>query len=341
MVSNKALIFIALSVILSMFVFSGYQYVFESNILVGKEDRRICIPEGMDFDGLLKNLTAEEVVHEPLSFAFLSKIMKYRDNVKPGCYLLKQNMTNIEAIRILRSGNQIEEKLTFSNARFITDIAGKLTENNKGDSIKMAAMLLDPAIAQKYGFTKETFMAMFIPNTYYVYWSFDETKVLDRMKNEYDKFWTEDRKAKAKALNLTQVQVSTLASIVQNESLSKQEQPKVAGLYLNRLKEGMMLQADPTVKFALRDFSIKRILYGHLEVDSPYNTYKYVGLPPGPISMPNAGAIDAVLNYEKHNYFYMCSIGDGTEAHNFSTDFKGHRENIKIYAKNLKARDKR
>ena len=341
MVSNKALIFIGFSVVLSMLVFSGYQYVFESNILVGKQDRRICIPEGMDFPELLANFKKEDIVHEPLSFAFLSKIMKYQEKIKPGCYLLKANMSNVEAIRLLRSGNQLQEKITFSNARFITDLAGELTKNTKGDSTKMAEMLTNPTVAQKYGFTKETFISMFIPNTYYVYWSNDENAVLDRMKKEYTKFWTEKRKAKAKALNLSQAEVATVASIVMNESLSKTEQPKVAGLYLNRIKKGMRLEADPTIKFALGDFSIKRVLYEHLQINSPYNTYKKAGLPPGPISLPNATVLDAVLNYEKHDYLFMCSIGDGSEIHNFSVDFEGHKKNIDIYAKNLKSRDKR
>lgn len=341
MVSNKALIFIGLSVILSMVVFSGYQYVFESNILVGKADRRICITEDMDFNGLLANLNDEGIVHEPLSFAFLSKIMGYRDNVKPGCYLLRMNMTNIEAIRLLRSGIQMEEKLTFSNARFIEDLADDLTKNTVADSTKMLQMLKDPLVAKKYGFTSETFIAMFIPNTYNLYWTSDENAILDRMKKEYTKFWTEERLAKAKAQGLTAIEVSTLASIVQNESLGRSEQPKVARLYLNRLKDGMILQADPTVKFALKDFSIKRVLKGHLEIDSPYNTYKSIGLPPGPISMPDVSAIDAVLNPATHDYLYMCSIGDGSEAHNFAKTNAEHNKNRKIYEENLKKRAKR
>jgi UPF0755 protein len=339
--NNKALIFIGLSVVLSMVVFTGYQYVFEENILVGKEDQRVCIPEGMKFDELLKNLRDEEIVHEPLSFAFLSKIMKYQKNIKPGCYLLKKGMSNVEAIRLLRSGNQLEEKLTFSNARFIEDLAGDLARPSVADSAKLLTMLKDPKIAAKYGFKPETFIAMFIPNTYHVYWSATETQILDRMKLEFDNFWTKERLAKAKELNMTPIEITTMASIVLNESLSRTEQPKVAGLYLNRYKSGMKLQADPTVKFALGDFSIKRILYEHLEVDSPYNTYKYVGLPPGPISMSTPSAIDAVLNYEKHDYLFMCSIGDGSEIHNFAKDYEQHKKYIEIYNKNLIERGKR
>lgn len=345
MINNKALIFFAASMLLSITLFTGYQYVFQPNVLIPNEKRNVeeftlCIPKGTSFDDLLKKLTAMELVHEPLSFAFLSKIMKYRDNVKPGCYTLTKEMTNVEAIRLLRSGDQSEVKLTFSNARFIEDLAGDLTRNSVADSATMSRLLRSSETASKYGFTSETFVSMFIPNTYNVYWTSTEDDVLDRVHNEYKRFWTAEKKAKAKEQGLTLVEVSTLASIVQNESLNKEEQPIVAGLYLNRLKKGMKLEADPTVKFALGNFEIKRVLYKHLEVDSPYNTYKNTGLPPGPISMPHISALNAVLTPKDVNYIYMCGIGDGSEKHNFATTFLGHQKNIAIYKRNLRKRGK-
>lgn len=341
MISNKALVFLGASMLLSMTIFTGYQYVFEANFQVEKIDKRVCIDPDTDFNELLKSFTGQGIVHEPLSFAFISKLMNYQDHIKPGCYLIKKNMSNLEAIRMLRSGDQIPEKLTFSNARFIEDLAGDLTRNTLADSTVMASKLQDPAIALKYGFKPETFISMFLPNTYYVFWTHTEDQILDRLKQEYDGFWTQERIALAKEQGLTPVEASTLASIVMSESLSKAEQPKIAGLYLNRLRQGIRLEADPTVKFALGDFSIKRILYGHLEVASPYNTYRNLGLPPGPISMPTISSIDAVLNPESHDYIFMCSIGDGTELHNFAKTNAEHNRNRQIYDKNLKARAKR
>lgn len=339
MVNNKALLFIALATILSFMVFSGYQYVAVDNILIDKGDQRICIPEGMQFEELLEEMDKSGVVHEPISFAFLSKLMNYQDNIKPGCYLLKENMTNPEAIRLLRSGNQEEVKLTFSNARFIQDLAGDLTRNTLADSSKMASLLLNPATAQKYGFNSATFISMFIPNTYFVYWTDDEEAILNRIKKEYTRFWNEERSAKAKKLNLSKTEISTLASIVQGETLSRQEQPKVAGLYLNRVRKGMKLQADPTLSFILGDFTIE-LRNIHKKIDSPYNTYMYAKIPPGPISMPSVSAIDAVLNEEKHDFLFMCSKGDGSELHNFAKTNAGHIKNIVSYKKNLKKRGK-
>ena len=347
MISNKSLFFLGASVLLSIFVFTGYQYVFEANFQVTtddsspKNDLIYCIQKDTDFNDLLKDLNQKGIIHEPLSFAFLSKFMNYRDHVKPGCYEIKSNMTNLQAIRLLRSGDQKEVNLTYTHARFIEDLAPQLTSSSIADSLDMERLLKDPSTAKKYGFNEATFISMFIPNTYHIYWTSDEEEILNRVKQEYNKFWTEKRKKQAKKQGLTPLEVSILASIVQNESLDKGEQPKVAGLYLNRLDKGIMLQADPTVKFALGDFSIKQVLYSHLEVDSPYNTYKYAGLPPGPISMPDISAIEAVLNPEEHDYLFMCSIGDGTELHNFAKTNSGHNKNRTIYADNLKKRGKR
>jgi len=341
MINNKSLVFIALALVLSVTVFSGYQYIFQENILVKDthpESMQVCIKKDTEFNDLLGELVKLDVVHEPLSFAFIAKVMGYRDNVKPGCYTLKKGMTNPEAIRVLRTGDVREMDITFSNARFIEELAGDLTHGIEADSVKMLSLLTSDSVAKAYGFSKETFIAMFIPNTYRLFWYSNEQAVLDRMKKEYDKFWTAERQALAKKQNLTQIEVATLASIVQNESLNKKEQPKVAGLYLNRLNKKMLLQADPTVKFALQDFSLKRILYAHLEVDSPYNTYKYAGLPPGPISMPHVSSLEAVLNPDEHEYIYMCSIGDGSELHNFAKTNAEHNRNREIYKRNLKNR---
>lgn len=348
MISNKAIFFLGVSMVLSMVIFSGYQYIYEANFNVVSRDKEkttppilYCIEKGTDFKTLLKDLKGKDIVHEPLSFAFLSKLMKYQENVKPGCYKFPANMTNVQAIRLLRAGDQEEVKLTFTHARYIEDLAPQLTKHSVADSTTMLRMLEDPTTSIKYGFNEATFIAMFIPNTYRVYWTDEEEDILERVKKEYDSFWTTKRKNLAKEQGLTPLQVSILASIVQNESLAKEEQPTIAGLYLNRLNRGIKLEADPTVKFSLGDFSIKRVLNKHLEHDSPYNTYKYEGLPPGPISMPDISSIEAVLMPEKNDYLFMCSKGDGSELHNFAKTNAQHNRNRIIYANNLKKRGKR
>ena len=199
------------------------------------------------------------------------------------------------------------------------------------DSIDIANLLTEKSILQEYNFTKQTLPALFIPNTYQVYWNISSKEFLNRMFKEYKRFWTEERQNKAKAIGLTPIEVSILASIVEEETNNKSEKPMVAGLYINRLKKGMPLQADPTVKFAWQDFTLRRITNKHLTIDSPYNTYKIIGLPPGPIRIPSPEGIDAVLNYSKHNYLYMCAKEDFSGTHNFASTLSEHNRNARKY----------
>jgi UPF0755 protein len=199
------------------------------------------------------------------------------------------------------------------------------------DSIDIANLLTEKSILQEYNFTKQTLPALFIPNTYQVYWNISAKDFLNRMFKEYKRFWTEERQNKAKAIGLTPIEVSILASIVEEETNNKSEKPMVAGLYINRLKKGMPLQADPTVKFAWQDFTLRRITNKHLTIDSPYNTYKIIGLPPGPIRIPSPEGIDAVLNYSKHNYLYMCAKEDFSGTHNFASTLSEHNRNARKY----------
>ena len=196
----------------------------------------------------------------------------------------------------------------------------------------------DSTWCDSLGFTRETIPALFIPNTYEIYWNVSPERFMARMKQEYNRFWTEERRKKAEALGLTPVEVSTLASIVEEESAVADEYPTIAGLYLNRLKAGMPLQADPTVKFAAGDFALQRILDKHLAIDSPYNTYKYAGLPPGPIRIPSIRAIDAVLNPAHHRYFYMCAKEDFSGRHNFAATLAEHNRNANRYRAELNRR---
>ena len=325
-----------LILVLVVVIFTAYQYVFTPNILVEKEDTNIYITERTDFQKLLKYTVEQGIVIDPISFGVLAKLMDYQENIKPGKYLLKKNMTNIEAIRLLRSGAQDPVMLQFSQARLPENVAGKLAKDIIADSATLSQLIKSQEVAVSYGFDTNTFISMFIPNTYQVWWTYDEKELLDRMKTEYDRFWNDERKAKAEKLGLSQKEVSTLASIVQAETYQPTEKPMVAGLYLNRLRQGIPLQADPTLIFSSKDFTIKQVLNIHKEVDSPYNTYKYAGLPPGPINLPAISSIDAVLNAADHEFIFMCAKGDCSGFHNFAKTNSEHNRNRVIYKTNLR-----
>lgn len=321
----------------SSFAFYTYQIFYTPNLLVDKDDQLFAVPSGATFKNLQNKLDREHIVNDLISFSFLAKLKDLDTNIKPGMYQLTKDMTNLEAINLLRSGAQTPVKLTFSYARLLNQLPSRLTYNLDIDSTEMANLLLADTTAEYYGFSEETFISMFIPNTYEVYWTTTPKGVLDRMKQEYDRYWTEERKQKAKALNMTQVQVSTLASIVQGETNKMDEAPAIAGVYINRLKRRIRLQADPTLVFAIGDFTIRRILNKDKEFDSPYNTYKNYGLPPGPINMPSIPALDAVLNYEDHSYLYFCAKEDFSGYHAFAKTLSQHNINARRFQRALNA----
>ncbi len=252
--------------------------------------------------------------------------------IAPGFYTFKQGTTNKVIARTITKGWQTPYRLTLSgNIRGKERLAGVLGRKMMHDSTAFIKCFNNPQIWEKYGFKKETFISMFIPNTYEIYWSETPEEFVARMKREYDKFWNDERVGKAKALGLSKEQVSTLASIVCEESIYKPELPTIAGTYINRLNKGMRLEADPTVKFAHNDPTIKRILYRHLTIDSPYNTYRIYGLPPGPITIPSIAGIDAVLNYQKHNYLYFCANEKLDGTHKFARTLTEHSRNARAY----------
>jgi UPF0755 protein len=322
-------------VLVCSFAFYGYQIVKSPNILVAKQDRYIFIPEGATFKTVQDMLKKEDITTNLVAFSFLAKLMNYDQMIKPGKYLLKSNMTNQEAIRMLRLGAQEPVNITFNNIRLSADIAEKITKNTGMDTDQFNAALVKFTQNNSADFNEKTVIGMFIPNTYEVYYNISADQLIDRMHAEYNTFWNADRKALAKALNLTQKEVSVLASIVQAESIAADEKQRIAGLYINRLKRGIALQADPTLVFASGDFTLKRVLNIHKEVDSPYNTYKNRGLPPGPINMPTISSIDAVLKYEDHNYIYMCAKEDFSGHHNFATNLRQHNINAQKYQRAL------
>lgn len=336
MKSTKGLIiFLLLSILGISFSFYAYQIVYTPNILVDKEDRLILVKDGSTFKDIQKELHDGDFVQDLVSFSFLARITGYDDQIKPGRYGLRKNMTNMEALRILRSGKQEPVRITFNNVRLVSDLAEKVSRNLELTPQEFEVKLIEFALANKDGFDKHNVIAMFIPNTYEVYYNIAPEALIKRMRNEYENFWNESRKQKAAAIGLSPVEVSVLASIVQAETVKREEAPTIASLYLNRLKQGIPLQADPTLVFAVGDFSLKRVLNEHKEIDSPYNTYRYAGLPPGPINLPEINSIDAVLNYVPSNYLYMCAKEDFSGYHNFTNNYNEHMNNAIRYQRAL------
>lgn len=303
------------------------------------ETAYIYIDPSTTFDKVADQLKEKANLPSLKIFSMIAKRMKYPETIKTGRYAIKNGMSMLDILRMLISGNQSPVKLTFNNMRTKENLAGRISTQLMMDSTSLLSALKDEHRVDQLGFDTNTVVAMFIPNTYEVYWDVSIEKFLNRMKKEYTTFWNEDRKAKAKQIGLTPIQVSTLASIVEEEATYADEYPLVAGLYLNRLKRGQRLEADPTVKFALNDFSLRRILYKHLEVESPYNTYRNEGLPPGPIRIPSIKGIDSCLSPQAHNYLFMCAKDDLSGRHNFATTLAEHSRNAAKYQRALNERN--
>lgn len=323
------------SVTLSSFSFYFWQVVTAPNLLVDRESRFLYIPSGASFKDVQNILYNENYVSDLVAFSFLAKLMDFDKYIKPGRYLIESNMSNRDAIRYLRSGKQEPVNITFNNVRLLTDLPPKICTNIELKPEVFELQLEDSITWEKYGFDEYSFKSMFIPNTYQVFWTITSDELLDRMFYEYKRFWDDERKAKADSIGLTPIEVSTLASIVQAECKMTDEAPIIAGLYINRLKKNYLLQADPALVYASGDFTIKRVLNVHKKIESPYNTYKYRGLPPGPINMPEIRYLDAILNYKDHNYLYMCAKEDFSGYHNFATNLQQHLNNARRYQQAL------
>ncbi len=323
------------SMLLTIFGLYIYQSIFTPNVLVEKEDQYFYIYPNTSYPELMDSLYTQDIVQNNVSFGVVARLMKLDTSVKPGRYLLKSNMSNKEAITLLRAGKQEPVDITFNNARTIEEMAYKFTKNLMIDGEELLEVMNDKDVVEKFPFDEESLRTMFIPNTYEVYWTITAEELLDRMYYEYEQFWSEDRRAKADSLRLSPVEITILASIVEAETKKREESSTIAGLYLNRLKRGMLLQADPTLIYAANDFSIKRVLNRHKEIDSPYNTYMYAGLPPGPINFPTIHSIDAVLNYKDHNYLYMCAREDFSGYHYFSASLNEHLNNARKFQQAL------
>jgi UPF0755 protein len=339
--NNKLLAYllVAVSTITATLAFYFWQVAYSPNLNVdGKEKFILYVPKNSTYESLMDTLRSHKMITDEVAFGFMTKRMDLRESIRPGRYEIKPNAANKEIISKIRSGNQDPVKLTFNNVRTKDDLIKKIGTKLDFDSNVLLEKIKNEEECAKYGFTSETIMCMFLPDTYFVYWDSSVDDFLKRMKTEYKKFWNDKRLAKAKAINMSPIQVGVMASIVQSETNKPDEMPRVAGVYVNRIATNMPLQADPTVKFAVGDFSLKRILTKHLSISSPYNTYRNTGLPPGPIALPERVALDAVLDYEKHNYTYFCAKEDFSGYHNFAATYTEHLKNADIYQAALDAR---
>jgi len=314
----------------------GYRMVYKPNVwLNGQTSVAFNIKSGSSWEDVKQMLYKNGTIIHRESFERLAKIMKYPGHIKSGHYILKEGMSNKQIITKLRAKQQDPVKLVFNNIRIKEELAGHISEQLETDSVSLLKLLNDPVYLQKFGFTTDNVISMFIPNTYEVYWDITPEKFMERMNKEYKAFWTDKRKARLKEIRLTELQAITLASIVEKETNQNDEKPDVAGVYMNRLRDGWLLQADPTLVYAIGDFSIQRVLSVYKSIDSPYNTYMYLGLPPGPICLPSISSIDAVLNYRQHNYMYFCAREDFSGYHNFAVTLNEHLLNASKYQQAL------
>jgi UPF0755 protein len=299
----------------------------------------LYIHTGSKFNDVYKTIQQEGIVKDTVTFYQAAENMNYAKRVKPGRYHLHTGMSNRRLINMLASGTQEPVTVAFHNLRLKEQFAGFVSKKIEPDSAAIIHLLDSADFIQKYGFTTENVYTMFLPNSYQLYWNTSPEKFFKRMYANYEKFWTPDRKQKAAAIDLSPVQVSILASIVDAEALHDDEMPTIAGLYLNRLKKGMKLEADPTVIFAENDFTIHRVLSRYLSINSPYNTYLHTGLPPGPIMMPSVNAVESILNYQKSGYIYMCAKEDFSGYHNFATNVADHLANARRFQQALNERN--
>ena len=301
----------------------------------GKKDFSLYIPTGATFQQVKDSLYAHDLITHPARFEWLCGKKDYANHVHAGRYVLRDGMSNRQLTNMLRGGLQTPVKVTFNNQRDINGLAGRIAQQIEADSMEIVNYLNDRKTLDSLGFDRRTLPALFLPNTYEFYWNTGAKPFVDRMKQEYDKYWNEERRNLAKAKGLTPIQVSILASIVDKETNKTDEMARIAGVYLNRLRDGWLLQADPTLVFALGDFELKRVLNVHKEVESPYNTYKYPGLPPGPICIPSLESINAVLNAEQHHFYYFCAKEDFSGYHNFAKTLTEHNRNAERYQRAL------
>ncbi len=321
-----------LLILVSILGFLIYRQIYKTNLVGARGSKQfLYIPTGSDIQDVINILENEQLLLDEKSFRWTAHQMKYDIAVKPGKYQLKLRMNNKELISLLRSGRQVPVNVTFNNIRTVTQLANKIGDQIEAKPQAIINLLSDADYLIQLGFNSDNVLALFIPNTYEFYWNTSADKFIKKMKSEYEKFWSVQKLTQAKTIDLTPIQVAVIASIVQMESNKEDEKPIIAGVYINRLKKEWRLEADPTLIFAIGDYSITRVLNVYKEVESPYNTYKYKGLPPGPICLPTIASINSVLNYVHHQYMYFCAKEDFSGYHSFAVSYEQHLQNARRF----------
>jgi UPF0755 protein len=329
-----SLVSVALISVLIVYGFVLMYQIFSGNTKFEEKELYVYVPTGSDYEQAKKIIAP--YVKNMDRFEMVAGKTSYPENVKPGRFLLKKGMSSYDLVKTMRINDAVS--LAFNNQERLENFAGRVGSQIEPDSLELLKTFKDSTFLKENGFNEENVLVMFIPNTYDIYWNTSAEKFRDKMIKEYRNFWNKERTAKAEAQGLTPIQATILASIVHKESVKKDERPRIAGVYLNRLKLEMPLQADPTVIFAMKkksnDFNqvIKRVFYNDLIMKHPYNTYVNIGLPPGPIAMPDITALEAVLNPEKHNYIYFCASVDRFGYHEFAATLPEHNVNAKKYS---------
>lgn len=328
-----AIIIAVLALIGLALAYMGYQRVMQPNISPAADGRSLYLPTGSTLASLRDSLVSLDALISASAFDQTAQLMKLNDSsIKPGHYKLSKDWSNRTLINRLRSGNQEAVSLVINNVRSIEDLIGSIAKQVEPDSAALAAHFLAPKTLAELGYTAEEVLSLCIPNTYHVWWNSSPAKILDRLKAEHEKWWSsKDRKAQAERIGLSPKEVYTLASIVDKETNLKKEKKRVAGVYYNRIQRGIPLQADPTVVFASGQYDLRRVLNKHLAIDSPYNTYMYPGLPPGPIYMPTQSGLEAALHPENHKYIYFCAAPGYQGEHLFAKTLTQHNANARQY----------
>ncbi len=321
----------------AVFVYFAYILFAPNFAYKGIEKQYLCIPDSTSENKFYQQIENEFKVHNMSALKQVAALLQYQ-KIRSGRYFVTKGMSNFQFVRMLRSGRQTPVQLKFNNIRTKEQLSGRLSAQLMADSTLILNLLNDSVFLSHSGLNPNNSISIFIPNTYEVFWNVNAQDIFKRMKKEYDIFWTDERKNKADSIPLTPLEVSTLASIVEEETNEKFERPMVAGLYINRLKLNMPLQADPTLKFAAGNFALRRITGEQIKLNSPYNTYKNTGLPPGPIRIATPEGIDAVLNFKQHKYIYMCAKETLNGEHNFAENYKEHQLNARKYQKALNDR---
>ena len=327
---------LGLGVVVSLSVaFLLYLYIYAPNVDTGgKRQAELFIPTGSTYASVADSL--ESILVNKRSFHWLAEKKSYPGLVRPGRYIVNEGMSNLHLVNMLRAGRQVPVMVTFNNIRTVEQLARTISNQIEADSAGIASLLNDEAFLDEYGLDRYTALSMFIPNTYEFFWNTSARQFIERMSIESDRFWEGEREQMAQQTSLSRMEIITLASIVDKETNKNDEKARIAGVYMNRLIKGWPLQADPTVVYATGDFEAKRVLNKHTRIDSPYNTYRRKGLPPGPICIPSIASIDAVLNFEKHNYMFFVASEDLSGYHVFSKTLSEHNKHARRYRQAVK-----